>query len=141
MFTQMTFEQEFYENEYEKATNMKNSISTYNEDWIDCNLEDLQVGDIIYTDYIPNSQKHFYSYPPEYGTVDSIEEILNTDDKPQKILSIKIINHNGQNVELVKDNIFMTIKKYELNHSTTPCMSSYDDCYICGEEYEDCSSE
>ena len=79
MFTQMAFDKELYDIEYEKATSMRDSMSRYSEDWIECNLEDLKAGDIIYADYFPDSQKYIYTYPPEYGNVDSIEEIVETD--------------------------------------------------------------
>ena len=149
----MALEKELYDIEYEKATSMRDSISRYSEDWISCTLKDLKVGDIIYADYFPDSQKYIYTYSPEYGNVDSIEEVLETDinNKTTKGLSIKIVNHNGQLVELVKDNLsiysrgyYMTIKKYELKHPATPCMSDYDDyddCYICGENHKEYFSE
>ena len=146
----MAFEKELYDIEYEKATSRKVSISIFTEDWIECNLEDLKVGDIIYVDYFPDSQKYIYTYPPEYGNVDSIEEVMVTDlnNKTTKELSIKIVNHNGQLVELVKDNLsiysrgyFMSIKKYELKHAATLRLPGYDNCYICNENHKECLSE
>lgn len=142
----MAFEKEFYDNECEKAKSMRNSISLFSEDWIECNLEDLKVGDIIYAEYFSDSQKYIYTYYPEYGNVNSIEEVMVTDlnNKTRTELSIKIINHNGQLVELVKDNLsmysrgyFMNIKKYEQKHPTTMCLSEYNDCCVCGEDHKD----
>ena len=146
----MAFEKELYDIEYEKATSMRDNISRHTEDWIECSLEALKAGNIIYADYFPDSQTYLYTYPPEYGNVDSIEEVMETDinNKTTKGLSIKIVNHNGQLVELVKDNLsiysrgyFMSIKKYELKHPATPRLSGYDDCYVCGEDHKAYLSE
>lgn len=140
MFTQMVFDKEIYDEEYEKANSKKNAISTNSEDWKDCNINDLKVGDIIYVDYFPDSQKYIYTYYPEYGTVQEIYDECyesSSNGNIRKELSIKILNHNGELVNINKDNLsiysrgyFMTIKKFELNNSTTHFRSSCvtDDC-------------
>lgn len=139
----MAAEKTFYDEEYEKAISYKNAISTYSEDWVEILESELQsklkVGDIIYVEYFPDSQKHLYSYYPEYGSVQQIglsEYYLPSDNKThtRTQLSITILNHNGELVDIIKDNLSiysrgycMWIKKYELNHeeSVYPLDNSY----------------
>lgn len=130
----MMVEQELYDIELEKARSMKDAISLYSEDWVSCNNEDLKNGDIVYVEYFPDSQKYLYTHCPEYGTVQEI--YINEYESPSlnkmvKELAIKILNHNGQIINLNKDNLsmysrgyFMDIKKYQLNHPRTPVIDN-----------------
>ena len=54
--------------------NCKNGISQYEEDWVNCNPADLKLGDIVYVEYYPDSQKYLYTHCPEYGTIQEINE-------------------------------------------------------------------
>jgi hypothetical protein len=123
-------EEEIFDSEQEKAINMKNSISQYPEDWIDCYEKDLKVGDIVYVEYSPDSQKYIYSYTPQYGSIKEIklvESISPTTDKKIEEYDIHILNHNGEMVNLNKDNLSiysrgytMYIKKFEQQHPKSP---------------------
>jgi hypothetical protein len=122
MWSNMQFEQEIYDAEYEKIIELKNTLSAYPEDWVTSTEFDLKIGDIIYVEYCPDSQKYMYTHCPEYGTVQEIG-LDEFDDKKQKI-SIKILNYKGQIVDLNKEHLSiyscgycMYIKKYELNYN------------------------
>lgn len=140
----MSFEKELYDSEQEKANNMKNSISLYPEDWVTCCQKDLKVGDIVYAEYFPDSQKYLYTYHPQYGCVQKIEKIeYKSPSTNQKIeeYDIHILNHNGEIVNLNKDHLSiysrgyeMNIKKYELHYLRSPRDDS-DYCSICGNDH------
>jgi hypothetical protein len=122
----MQIEEDIYEAEHEKIIGLKNTLSVHSEDWVSVDESDLKVGDIVYVEYSPDSQKHIYTHYPEYGTVREIgsdEYYSPSDDKIKKEISIKILNYDGQLVKLNKDHLSMYsrgyciyIKKYEINH-------------------------
>jgi hypothetical protein len=141
----MYFEKEVYDQEYEKANNCKDAISQYEEDWVNCYPENLKLGDIVYVEYFPDSQKYIYTHCPEYGLIEEIneEEYQHpVNGNTFKEMYIKILNHNGQIVNLNKDHLsiyskgyYMNIKKYELNHPSTPKIDNYSACCICNDEH------
>ena len=135
------FDREQYEAEAEKALSRKKSISTYSEDWVRCAEEKLKVGDIVYVEYSPDSQKYIYTHTPEYGSVQEIQVEKSEDGKEKKYL-ITILNHNGDLVNLDKGDLSiysrgycMYIEKYVLRHPRTPRADNYTDCMICGKNH------
>lgn len=122
----MDIEKETFDREYEKAVGSKDAISKYPEDWVDCIEKELKLGDIIFAEYSPDSQKYLYTHCPEYGTVKeiSVDEYYSpTEDKQRTEVSVTILNHNGNLVKINKDNLSMYsrgyciyIKKYESKH-------------------------
>ena len=85
----MAGEKEIFDNEYTKAVGSKDALSIHHEDWIECREEDLKMGDIIFAEYLPDSQKYIYAHFPEYGTVQEIGE-----DNTKTKVEVTILNHN-----------------------------------------------
>ena len=111
----MGAEKQLYDTEYEKAIRSKDALSIHPEDWINCTEAELKVGDIIFAEYSPDSQKHMYTHYPEYGRVEeiAIEEYYSaTKDKPQNEVSVKILNHNGNLVKINKDHLIKSGFKF-----------------------------
>jgi hypothetical protein len=116
-------EREIYDSEREKAQRFKNVLSSSQDDWIDCMESDLKIGDVIYVEYLPDSQKYMYTHSPEYGTVREIntdEYYSPIEDKQKSFLCITIKNQNDQLVKINKDHLsiystgyYMCIKKYK----------------------------
>lgn len=145
----MGAEKTLYDEEYEKTISSKNTISIYPEDWVECNESDLALGDIVYVEYSPDSQKHLYTHYPEYGSVQKIEleEYYSPfDEKTKTEPSITILNHEGRLVKLNKYHLsmysrgyFISIKKYKLNHKEHANSSEESSLLTCekDEDYED----
>lgn len=141
----MDIEHELYDAEYKKALCKKDAISTFSEDWVDCSESNLKVGDIVFVEYSPDSQKNLYTLCPEYGIIEEIKEITYEsaiDNRLVKELSIIIVNHNGNLVDLNKNHLsiysrgyYMNIKKYILNHPKTPILYDNSECLQCGKEH------
>lgn len=142
----MSIEKEIFDAEKNKAIVKKNSVSMYSEDWVECHENSLNVGDIVFVEYFPDSQKHLYTHYPEYGTVQEIKEFTYespTDNQLVKELSIIILNYNGDLIDLNKDHLsiysrgyYMFITKYVLNHPKTPNAIEYIDCPTCGQDHD-----
>ena len=119
----MDIEKETFDIENEKAIGSKDAMSKNPEDWVDCLETDLKLGDIIFAEYSPDSQKYLYTHCPEYGIVTEIgfdEYYSPTEDKQKTEVSVTILNHNGNLVKINKDHLSMYsrgycvyIKKYE----------------------------
>lgn len=134
-----------YDNEETKAIRQKNAVSTYPEDWVSCVEKDVKVGDIVFVEYLSDSQKYLHEHTPECGIVQEIEfeECISYNGQIKKELSIKIQNHNGDFVSLNKGHLSiyskgycMFIQKYELNHPATPLYENNDYCSD-GVEFEE----
>lgn len=90
--------------------------------WIDIEESKLKCGDIISVSYSPDSQKYIYTHTPECGIIQSIDNInyINpATDKYIEELSIMIINHKNQLIDINKSNLsiysqgyFKYIQKY-----------------------------
>ena len=54
---------------------------SYGDDskWKNCYIDELEIGDIIYVEYLPYSQKYLYYHTPECGLVNKI--IYNSNGK------------------------------------------------------------
>jgi hypothetical protein len=115
-------EKKFYDFESNKANQLKDSLSTRTDEWIDCDEQNLKVGDIIYVEYLPDSQKYLYTYHPQFGKVTEInteEDYSSIDKKRKSFLSIKIVNQNNKVENLNKEHLsiysrgyYILIKKY-----------------------------
>jgi hypothetical protein len=138
----MAAEKALYDEECDKALSAKNRLSPYPEDWVECGESNLKIGDIVYVEYSPDSQKHLYTHYPEYGIVEEIgfdEYYSPNGDTVKKEIAITINNHDGQMVKLNKGHLSiysrgycMWIKKYELRRPRTPVIENYTDCMVCG---------
>lgn len=142
----MGAEKTMYDDESEKVISCKNAISVYPEDWVECSESDLKIGDIVYVEYSPDSQKHLYTHYPEYGSVQKIglgEYYSPSDDKTKTELSITILNYDGRLVKLNKDHLSiysrgycMYIKKYMHNHKELVYSSGNSHCLTCGKDHD-----
>jgi pyruvate carboxylase len=119
----MSYEKEIYDNEYKKANELKKSLSKNSKDWKLCNEEELQINDIIYVEYYPDSQKYIYTHSPEYGIIKEIrtDEYYSPIENINKMeISIIILNQNNKLVKINKEHFsiysrgyLMSIEKYE----------------------------
>ncbi len=138
----MSVEKDLYDNKYETVNSLKDALSRHSEDWISCKEEDLKVGDIIFVEYSPDSQKHLYTHNPEYGTVQAVgvEKYYSAnEDKTKTELAVQILNHEGQLVNINKDHLSMysrgyciNLKKYKLTHRDLPYPMPDPACLTCG---------
>jgi hypothetical protein len=65
-----------YDNDkIEFYTNINNQINLYLKDKkkIEINIDNIQINDIIYIDFIPDSQKYIYELYPKLGIVNKFE--------------------------------------------------------------------
>lgn len=142
---QMNLEKEIFDIENEKALSIKNGFSQYPEDWIECYESNLKIGDLVYAEYYPDSQKYLYTHFPECGTVKDIKEITFEspfDGKSVKELSIIILNHNGNLIDLNKDHLsnfsrgyFMNIKKFVASNPKTVYTDEFNEYVKCEIEH------
>lgn len=111
----MEYEREFFETEYDKVNEKKDSISSDPNDWINCTESELNIGDTICVNYLPDSQKYLYTHTPELGIIKKIEIIefkSFIDNKIKKEFSIIIHNHNDELVDINKGNHSIYSKGY-----------------------------
>ena len=133
----MAGEKEIYDNEYTKAVGSKDALSIHQEDWVECREEDLKMGDIIFAEYLPDSQKYIYKHFPEYGTVQEIGE-----DNTKTEVEVTILNHNGDLVKINKDHLSiysrgycLFLKKYKSNYKELPYPINDFSCTTCGRDH------
>jgi hypothetical protein len=65
------YEIEMYENTILELDEFK---SSFKGEWKNVDASDIQIGDFIYVDYIPDSQNYIYQLVPKFGTVSEIED-------------------------------------------------------------------
>lgn len=88
--------------EYENACiEYKNKLGPENN-WISIN-HNIKVGDKIYVEYLPCSQKYMYTHTPECGTVTKINEE-----------GIFICNHENITINLEKGYLGWYSKAYDM---------------------------
>lgn len=78
-----------YNEESDKINNyIKNNLSCNEK--IEVNISDLKIGDIVYVNFISDSQKYIYDLYPKFGVISSIDNdnilILNIDKKSENLL-------------------------------------------------------
>ena len=102
-----------------------------------CREEDLKMGDIIFAEYLPDSQKYIYAHFPEYGTVQEIGE-----DNTKTKVEVTILNHNGDLVKINKDPLSiysrgycLFLKKYKSNYKELPYPINDFSCTTCGRDH------
>jgi len=98
----MSFYDDYEIEEYEKAqSDIKLNIS--NKKLKKVNINEINVGDMVYASFYPCSQKYIYTLFPKFGNVISIENkiITNYDDKEEVVLDIKIKNYKNEVEELL----------------------------------------
>ena len=108
-----TFQEEYYIKHTSVCLMFKESIAL-NEKWQSCTFDDITIGDYIYVEYTPSSQRYIYTHVPECGKVTDIVfvkcEFTNTNNK-----HIFINNHNDENTLINKDGFCMYSSGYEMN--------------------------
>ena len=126
----------------EKATNYKNSISSNKKDWIYYSESKLKIGDIIFVEYLPCSQKYIYYHYPECGVVQTIDTntYYSAEDVNKTELCIKILNSDKQLININKEHLSMFSRGYdtiilkyqhnENNDNDTELNSLSDDCFF-----------
>lgn len=115
MWANMEFEKELHDQESNKTKGLKDTLSCHPTDWALCLDSDIKLGDIVYVEYSPDSQKYLYTHCPEYGTVHKIQiykQISPFDNKIIEVVSIDILNHNGEIVNLNKEPLSIYSRGY-----------------------------
>ena len=106
------FEEQYYNDHAKNCTNYKETLAPIDK-WQSCNMDDIIIGDYIYIEYLPSSQKHIYTHVPECGQVINIEyvkcDFTNTNSK-----HIFIRNHNGCDILINKDGLCMYSSGYDM---------------------------
>ncbi len=87
-----------YENE---CIEFKNKLGS-EKNWVIYN-HNLKIGDKIYVEYLPCSQKYLYTHTPECGTVVEINEN-----------EILILNHKNIKINLEKGHLGWYSKAYDM---------------------------
>jgi hypothetical protein len=88
--------------EYEKITEEIKSI-ILDKPITKVDINNLNINDLVYVCFYPNSQKHIYILTPKVGRVSSIKNcnVLNYDDKEDEYIQIKIINYKNETEDLL----------------------------------------
>jgi len=111
-------EKMLYDKEVESATFQKTIHSAHSEDWVECKIDNLTIGDVIYVEYFPDSQKYLYTHYPEYGYVRDINVNKYKSELDGRIieeLNVEIMNHNGKLVNINKEALSIYSKGYGMN--------------------------
>jgi hypothetical protein len=104
-------------NEENKLVNIyKKNLEEKNKGfWTDYDETSLKCGDIISVYYSPDSQKYIYTHTPECGVIQTINKInyINpaTDNYTEE-LSIMIINHKNNLIDINKSNLSLYSQGY-----------------------------
>jgi hypothetical protein len=101
-----SFEEIDYYNKYSiKCNKYKSSISKFEDDWTNIQRVDLNIGNYIYVEYTPSSQKYLYTHTPECGKIVEIDEV--TED-------IYIINQDNEKISIIKDGLGLYSSAYDM---------------------------
>lgn len=97
--------EEHFLNYKKECCEYKNSLNHDEKKWINyyC-LSELKVNDIIYIEYLPNSQKYLYLHTPECGKI--IEISIENE--------IFILNHEKKIINIEKDHLSMYSTGYDM---------------------------
>jgi hypothetical protein len=104
------YEEEEYNKEVDKCEEFKIKYSPNHDDWVGVNENEIDMGDIIYVDYMPVSQKDLYTHTPECGKVIDIK-IVKIDTSEEKVFSESYDNHMIQITILNQHNKEIPITK------------------------------
>lgn len=99
----MEIDEEYYFNYKDECDKHKDFLGT-NKKWSHVNFNDLKVGDIIYLEYLPSSQKYLNYHTPECG------KIIEINDKKE----IFILNHKNQIINIEKEHLGWYSQAYDV---------------------------
>ena len=83
--------------EYEKITEEIKSI-LLNKPITKVDINNLNINDLVYVCFYPDSQKYIYTLTPKAGKVASIEKCI---DEEEEYFQIKIINYKNETEDLL----------------------------------------
>lgn len=98
----MEIDEEYYFNYKNECDKHKELLGTKGK-WLHVNLYDLKVGDIVYLEYLPSSQKYLNYHTPECGKITEISE--------EK--EIFILNHKNEIINIEKGHLGWYSKAYD----------------------------
>ena len=98
----MSLYNEYEIDEYEKITEEVKSI-ILDKPKTKVDINNLNINDLVYICFYPNSQKHIYSLTPKVGRISSIEKciVLNYYGKENEYIQIKITNYKNDTDDLL----------------------------------------
>ncbi len=98
----MSFYDEFEIEEFENTSedirkNIENKKLTRTE------LENIKVGDVVYINFIPDSQKYIYLLTPKLGKVTKIQnrKMLNCYEEEENVTFVTIHNYKNEEEDLL----------------------------------------
>lgn len=92
----------YYDEENEKCIEYSKKLPK--NIWKNINPKNINIGDTISVYYCPDSQKYLDEYTPQIGVV---REIVKNDEK---IIKIIILNHNDDDVNIIKNDVLHIMK-------------------------------
>ncbi len=99
----MEIDEEYYFNYKNECDEHKDFLGKKDK-WSYINLCNLKVGDIVYLEYLPNSQRYLNYHTPECGKITEINE--------EK--EIFILNHKNQIINIEKGHLGLYSKAYDI---------------------------